>query len=605
MSGDYSTDSDLLIENAEGILIGDNLDLLDDTTIIPIINSTILPLVNKSLWTTLAPEVVKTTTASAMTFEEKYDDLRASVDTFFILINSFIIFFLQGGFAFLEAGSVRAKNTTNILIKNILDCFLGALAFWVVGFMIANSKGNSFMGFDTSYICLYNVDESQCVLWFFGFVFCATASTIVSGAVAERCELTAYFVYSTVVSGLIYPVCVHWAWSDEGWLRVNGYYDFAGSGVVHHLGGVCALMGAIFLGPRIGRFDDPKKPISENIPGHSVSLAALGAFILFFGFFSFNGATNGSISTEDDRNVVCLAVVNTIIGGMSSGFTTLLAFRATYHKKWSLLSTINGALCGMIATCAFCNVAEPWTTFIVGIFASACYIFIHKTMIWFRIDDPLDAVAVHSGGGMCGVLAAPFVIGTGGVFDPDAQVTAMHQIWSQLVGLLLITAWSASTCSLVFFMLKLNNSLRLPREVELAGCDVIKHGEAAYPPDAYLDANAKITKQVAQVEAFEIPDRLPEKALGSLKKKLNRSILRDKGVPVTPLAFKKLRPDSLTSESESESSLKVDDIKTQVLSGVTNNAFEDSVDGNVTYQETHFDEPIKDVELDEEPGSLQ
>merc|ERR1719259_1143585 len=142
----------------------------------------------------------------------------------------------------------------------------------------------------------------------------------------------------------------------------------------------------------------------------------------------------------------------------------------------------------MISTCAFCDAAEPWATFIVGFIAGFFYLFTHYVMIWFRIDDPLDAVAVHSGGGICGVLAAPFVIGTGGVFDSDAQVTAMHQIWSQLVGLLLITAWSASTCSLVFFMLKWYNSLRLPREVELAGCDVIKHGEAAYPPDAYLDA---------------------------------------------------------------------------------------------------------------------
>jgi len=284
------------------------------------------------------------------------------------------------------------------------------------------------------------------------------------------------------------------------------------------------------------------------------------------------------------------------------GLTTLLAFRLTSQKKWSLLSTINGALCGMIATCAFCNVAEPWTTFIVGILASGFYFTIHYAMIWFRIDDPLDAVAVHSGGGICGVLAAPFVIGSGGIFDPDAEVTALHQLWIQLVGLLLITAWSASISSLLFYTLKLNNVLRLPREVELAGCDIIKHGEAAYPPDAYITPDVK--KEVADVEYVEMTDKLPEKAWGSLKKKLNRSIVRDNGVPVTPLAFKKLKqPDSLTSESESESSFKdsSDKIKTQVLTGLCNEAFEDSMDGqkNTTYQETHFDEPKG---VDEVPG---
>ena len=201
--------------------------------------------------TTLAENMTTTTT----TEDNRIAEMEESMNTFFILINSFVIFFLQGGFAFLEAGSVRSKNTTNILIKNILDCLIGAMAFWMFGYMIANSSGNAFMGLDINYICLYGLDASHFANWFFGFVFCATASTIVSGAVAERCELTAYFVYSTLISTIVYPVVVHWAWTSEGWLSVNGYYDFAGSGVVHHLGGVCGLMGAIFLGPRIGRFD--------------------------------------------------------------------------------------------------------------------------------------------------------------------------------------------------------------------------------------------------------------------------------------------------------------------------------------------------------------
>ena len=275
----------------------------------------------------------------------------------------------------------------------------------------------------------------------------------------------------------------HWVWTSEGWLAVNGYVDFAGSGVVHHLGGVCGLVGAIFLGPRIGRFN--KDGTISDIPGHSVSLAALGGFILMFGFFSFNGATNASISSYEDRDVVQRAVINTMIGGTSSGLVTLLSFRFSARKKWSLLSTMNGILTGMIATCAFCNSAAPWATFLVGILASFTYAIVHYAMIWFRIDDPLDAVAVHSGGGIVGVLATPFVLGSGGVFDAENSVTAMHQIWSQVVGLLVITAWAGGVSAILFYILKLNNKLRVSEEIEVKGADIIKHGESAYPAGAW------------------------------------------------------------------------------------------------------------------------
>ena len=530
-------------------------------------------------------------TTTTTTEDNRIAEMEESMNTFFILINSFVIFFLQGGFAFLEAGSVRSKNTTNILIKNILDCLIGAMAFWMFGYMIANSSGNAFMGLDINYICLYGLDASHFANWFFGFVFCATASTIVSGAVAERCELTAYFVYSTLISTIVYPVVVHWAWTSEGWLSVNGYYDFAGSGVVHHLGGVCGLMGAIFLGPRIGRFDADGK-VTDTLKGHSVSLAALGAFILMFGFFSFNGSTNAAVASEEDRNIVQRAVLNTVIGGTSSGFITLITFRFSDPKKWSLLNTINGTLCGMIATCAFCNAAQPWMTFVVGIVAAFIYKVVHHTVIWFRIDDPLDAFAVHSGGGMVGVLAAPFVIGEGGVFSAEDSVTAMHQIWSQVVGLLVITAWSASISSLIFYILKLNNKLRLPEEVEIAGCDIIKHGEAAYPAEAWVEAQygqglplppnmRSRTHTPFNIENLGVEESENEKNQQSTWDKLKSKMYKTNekqasDVTVTPLTFKKLsedqdKADSLSSSTDDSGSIHC---KTDVLSGVVNNGFD-------------------------------
>eukprot|EP00092_Neocalanus_flemingeri_P008906 GFUD01009581.1.p1 GENE.GFUD01009581.1~~GFUD01009581.1.p1 ORF type:complete len:704 (+),score=140.44 GFUD01009581.1:39-2150(+) len=426
----------------------------------------------------------ETTTEHQLTIE----DLRKSMDAFFLVIMSFIIFFLQGGFAFLEAGSVRSKNTTNILMKNLMDILLACLAFWVVGYMFFQSEGNTFIGTDVGYILTLKLEATMYAHWFWSLTFCATAVTIVSGAVAERCDLMAYFAYSIAISGLIYPVVAHWAWTPNGWLMVNGYIDFAGSGVVHHLGGVCGFVGAVFLGPRIGRFDVKGKPV--NMPGHSVPLAALGAFILLFGFFAFNGSTQAAIGTPEDMVIVQRAVTNTMIGGCSSGLTTLFVFRYSLMKsggKWSLLSTINGTLCGMITTCAFCNLAPPHITFIIGIFSAFVYVLIHHAMIWLKIDDPLDAVAVHSGGGMLGVLVTPLVIGESGVFNAETGVAAMNQIWPQLEGLLVITAWAGTISTIIFYVLKLTKVLRVSREVELQGLDMIKHGEAAYPAEAWRE----------------------------------------------------------------------------------------------------------------------
>eukprot|EP00092_Neocalanus_flemingeri_P039085 GFUD01042546.1.p1 GENE.GFUD01042546.1~~GFUD01042546.1.p1 ORF type:complete len:800 (+),score=190.18 GFUD01042546.1:84-2483(+) len=578
----------------------------------------------------------ETTTEHQLTIE----DLRKSMDTFFLIINSFIIFFLQGGFAFLEAGSVRSKNTTNILIKNLLDILLACLAFWAFGYMFFQSEGNTFIGTDVGYMLTIKLEPTMFAHWFWSFTFCATAATIVSGAVAERCNLAAYFAYSIAISGLIYPVVAHWAWTPNGWLRVNGYIDFAGSGVVHHLGGVCGFVGAVFLGPRIGRFDVKGKPV--NMPGHSVPLAALGAFILLFGFFAFNGSTQAAIGTPEDMVIVQRAVTNTMIGGCSSGLTTLFVFRYSLMKsggKWSLLSTINGTLCGMITTCAFCNLAPPHITFIIGIFSAFVYVLIHHAMIWLKIDDPLDAVAVHSGGGMLGVLVTPLVIGEGGVFDAENGVTAMHQIWSQLVGLLVITAWSGTVSAIIFYVLKLNKVLRVSRELELQGLDMIKHGEAAYPAEAWreiqyqgndsslpphmtagpkkklekydsyemMTVDEKVEKMT--VDEKEVPSTT-NKMVGTwskvnqeLKKQmLNFEDYKDSEVVLTvkPLGFRKL-----VSESDTGSIVSSELEKKKEIGGFTNGAFEDDdfVDdvklpldnAGEPFKETHFGGSWKNI----------
>ncbi|XP_042235441.1 putative ammonium transporter 1 isoform X2 [Homarus americanus] len=420
-------------------------------------------------------------TREPLTLEELQDALKhfqRNTDVFFLVTMGTICFFLQCGFAFLEAGAVRSKNTTNILIKNMLDVFIGGISYWLVGFPLAFGEGNSFCG--TTYWASYELPDERLAFWFFQFVFAATAATIVSGSMAERCAFNAYLIYSIVLT-VVYPVVSHWAWSDSGWLSVRAYQDFAGSGVVHLTGGVAALMGAIILGPRAGRFGSK----GMDLRGHSVPLAALGGFILLFGFLAFNGGSQASISQEGDASAVAKAIVNTVLSGSAGGITVLLVYRSGACGRpstWSFLMALNGALTGMVSICAGCNVVWPWGAVVIGSIAGMIFLGIHILLPMVKVDDPLDAVAVHMGGGFWGLIAVSLFKDGGIVYGGSTEVLA----WN-LAGAMAILGWSGGLSSLMFGTLRLLGMLRVPPEMELQGLDILKHGEPAYPAEAWIE----------------------------------------------------------------------------------------------------------------------
>ncbi|KAK4291048.1 hypothetical protein Pmani_036096 [Petrolisthes manimaculis] len=390
-----------------------------------------------------------------------------------------IIFFMQCGFAFLEAGAVRSKNTTNILIKNILDVFIAGIAYWLVGYALAFGEGNSFCG--ENMWATVGLSEDKLAFWFFQFVFAATAATIVSGSMAERCNFHAYLIYSVILTAIVYPIVSHWAWSGDGWLASEGsaYQDFAGSGVVHLTGGIAALVGAVILGPRHGRFDSD----SPDIRGHSVPLAALGGFILLFGFLAFNGGSQASISQPGDAGAVARAIVNTVISGSFGGITSLIIYRTGVcgvSNTWSFLMALNGALAGMVAICAGCNVMPIWGSCVTGIVAGMLFITIHTLLDKLKVDDPLDAVAVHMGGGLWGLVAVALFQDGGIVFGGSGKVLA----WN-IAGALAIMAWAGGLCIIMFGTLRLVGWLRVPIEMEIQGMDILKHGEPAYPAGSW------------------------------------------------------------------------------------------------------------------------
>lgn len=448
--------------------------MFNETTSILLLQST-----TEKMMSSATEAMMASTTETNMASE--FEMLKANMNAFFLIVMGIIIFLMQGGFAFLEAGSVRSKNTTNILLKNMLDVFICGIVYWVVGYPLAYGEGNAFFGY-TGWAS-YGVSEDDYAFWFFQFVFAATTATIVSGAMAERCAFGAYVIYSSVLSGLVYPVVSHWAWSDIGWLANGYYHDFAGSGVVHLTGGVASLIGAVFLGPRIGRFGVGGKKIA----GHSLPLAALGGFILLFGFLAFNGGSQGSISGEGDARAIATAIINTVISGSSAAMFVLIFRRLPFFSRkgtWSFAITLNAALTGMVSACAGCNVLQPWGSFITGIIAGPLYLGISSAMELFEVDDPLDAVAVHGGGGLWGLITVAVFRPDGLVFGGENSLTTLG--WN-LAGALSIILWAGSICTVLFGVLKYLDRLRVPANFEIRGLDLAKHAESAYPAEAWKE----------------------------------------------------------------------------------------------------------------------
>lgn len=416
------------------------------------------------------------------------------LDQLLLIVMGMIVLFMQCGFAFLEAGAVRSKNVTNILIKNVFDCFVSGVAYWLIGYAFAFGEGNDFIGYSKEHFAISNIPETEYASFFFQYTFAATAATIVSGAVAERCEFLAYFIYSFFITGFIYPVVTHWLWGGGflakgkdygGDIGQIGYQDFAGSGLVHILGGTAAFFGALMLGPRIGRFDKETKQ-SVAIRGHSVPIAALGGFILFFGFLAFNGGSQTAIQNEGDGAAISLAVVNTVISASFAAFSSLFINKIKLfgNASWSLLITINGALTGMVAACCGCNVMYPWSACVLGLLAGVSYHVWSFIVRSLKVDDPLDAVAVHFGGGIWGVIALAFFHKDDGIlFNWDGK-SGMILAW-QLAGMCVITGWTAALTGLMFGLLRLFGILRVPEEIEMKGLDIPKHNEPAYPVEAY------------------------------------------------------------------------------------------------------------------------
>ena len=402
-------------------------------------------------------------------------------DWLWTCIAAFLVFFMQAGFALVEAGFTRAKNCVNILMKNTMDFSIGSLAFWLIGFGLMFGKSNGIFGtegFMPSGVTDGSLDAGVMTFWIFQTVFAATAATIVSGAMAERTKFTSYLIYSAVISAVIYPIFGSWAWGSlwngGGWLEGLGFIDFAGSTVVHSIGGWCALAGAIVLGPRIGKYAKDGTP--RAIPGHNLPMAALGVFILWLGWFGFNP---GSTTCTDGGEFARVAVTT----NLAACAGCLMAMIVAWLKfgKPDLSMTLNGALAGLVAITAPCYNVSPLSSIVIGAIAGVLVVFAIVFFDKLKIDDPVGAVSVHGVCGAFGTLSAGFFAqeaygGTngllfGGGFGP---------VITQLIGIVAAFVWAFGGAMILFNILKHTVGLRVSEEEELEGLDIGEHGMEAY-----------------------------------------------------------------------------------------------------------------------------
>jgi Amt family ammonium transporter len=396
-------------------------------------------------------------------YREMKMELTTYIDNLWILIAGILVMFMQPGFMLVETGFTRSKNSVNIVMKNFMDFSVGAITYWAFGFALA--YGGSTLGGFVAYGNFFL--EGDSTTYFFQVVFAATTATIVSGSVAERTKFSSYLLFQPFICGVIYPIVTHWAWSGQGWLTDLGFIDFAGSGVVHMVGGFAALAGIQVVGPRLGKFDDNGKP--NSIPGSSMVAGALGVFILWFGWYGFNV---GSALSAVGVNLAAIAVTTTLsasAASISAMYTSMIA------GKPNVGMTLNGALAGLVGITAGCANVNNLGSVLIGSVSGVLVVYSINFIEKKGLDDAVGAVSVHGICGAWGVFAVSiFDTSEGLLYGGNALVIP------QLIGIAAIGAWAYTTSFGVLKIIDRMFGLRVSKEEEIAGLDVSEHGTTAY-----------------------------------------------------------------------------------------------------------------------------
>mgnify|MGYP003647801404 FL=1 len=398
-------------------------------------------------------------------------DTNAAMDLMWVLIAGSLVFFMQAGFTLVETGFTRSKNTGNIIMKNLMDFCIGSLAFWAVGYslMYGDSIGG-LVGDMKQYAFFDSLPDMHSL--FFQTVFAATAATIVSGAIAERTKFTTYLIFSLLMTLIIYPISGSWVWNAGGWLAKMGFTDFAGSTVVHAVGGAASLVAAAMVGPRIGKYTDGK---SNAIQGHSLMLGALGVFILWLGWFGFNPGSQLAISGDNAFKVAAIFITTNLAG--AAGALAAMFLTWIFYKKPDISMTLNGVLAGLVGVTAGCAAVSPLGALIIGLICGIVVVFsiefIDKKL---KIDDPVGAVSVHGVCGALGTILVGFFATDGGLFYGGG----FDKLIVQITGVAAIVAWAMGASFIVLFILKKTIGLRVTKEEEIDGLDIHEHGTNVY-----------------------------------------------------------------------------------------------------------------------------
>ena len=436
---------------------------------------------------------------------EELRALATNVDIGWTLVGAALVFFMQAGFAMVETGLTRAKNAGNIVMKNLMDFCIGTPIYWFIGFGIMFGGTGALVGG----LDLFSMKSTDYTTMIFQTVFCATSATIVSGAMAERTKFSSYCIYSALISLFVYPISGHWIWGG-GWLAQLGFHDFAGSTAVHMVGGVAAFVGAAILGPRIGKYDKNGKP--NAILGHSMTLAALGVFILWFCWFGFNGCSTVALSGDGATNAARIFYTTNLAAAMAT--VTVLIITWVRYKKPDVSMTLNGSLAGLVAITAGCDTVTPVGAALIGVIAGFAVVFgIEFVDQKLKVDDPVGAVGVH---GICGCLGtiltglfAYYDFGNGerlGLFYGGG----IHFLGLQILGVVAVIAWVAVTMTIIFNVLKHTIGLRASAVEEIEGLDIHEHGLAS----AYADfALTSSINNFSGSGTTAIPTELPKKAV--------------------------------------------------------------------------------------------